>query len=242
MLDQVKDAEAMRAENTKLAGERVDPAELSRLRDGQTELLRLRGQVSQLRQRLNEAAKGIPNRNDTTTDSTTNDLSPQSLVDTYTSKAVAKVAWQQTAVTGGWKLPSGNRGFVLLQPMPDSNSGAVVVRAQILEIPENLMPTLSDLKAEERESNGFGVLSNEQTRSLLASVGKTDGATILAAPQVTTLSGRQAQIQVIEMFNGQNGQSYFTGPIVEVTPTISPDNQTVEIAVETKLNVRKLRQ
>jgi type II secretory pathway component GspD/PulD (secretin) len=128
-----------------------------------------------------------------------------------------------------------------LQPTADSTPNAVLVRAQILEIPENLMPRLDGLNAGEKESSGFGVLSAEQTRALLARVNQTDGATVIAAPQVTTLSGRQAQVQVIEMFNGHNGQSYFTGPIVDVTPTISPDNQAVELTVDARLNVRKPR-
>ena len=239
--DQVKDVEALRAENVKLASERVDPAELNRLRDGQTELLRLRGQVSQLRQRLNDA-QAATNRAVTAKQPTTSDETTQLPIETYTAKATLKVGWQRTMITGGWKLPSGNRGLVMLQPLADeANPNAVHVRAQIVELPESLMAGLGNLDANGTDARGYDVLTSAQARELLGKIRNTEGASIIASPSVITASGQQAQVQLVESFTGPNGEKYWVGPVVDITPTISPDNQSVELAVEAKLNVRKTK-
>jgi len=237
--EQANDAEKLRAENAKLAGERVDPAELNRLRDGQTELLRLRGQVSQLRQRMNEA-QAATNHAALATQQAATDEATQSPVETYTAKATARVGWQQTVVTGGWKLPSGKRGLVLLQPVADSAApNAVLVRAQILELPENKMSELKYMKAGEKETIEFDVLTPEQARTFVSNLRETEGASFLSSPSVTTISGRQAQVAVVEMFTGPSGEQFSTGPMVDITPTISPDNLSVELAIDARLNLRK---
>jgi len=237
--DQVKDAEALRAENAKLTSERVDPAELNRLRDGQTELLRLRGQVSQLRQRLTET-QAATNRTVTAKQPSPADETTQSPVETYTAKATMKIGWQQTMVTGGWKLPSGNRGLVLLQPLADeTNPNAVHVRAQILELPESLMTGLGNLDASGKDSRGYDVLTTAEARALLDKIKNTEGASIMASPSVITASGQQAQVAVVDTFTGPNGENYSVGPVVDITPTIAPGNQLVELAVEARLNLRK---
>ena len=239
--DQVKNAEALRAENAKLTSERIDPAELNRLRDGQTELLRLRGQVSQLRQQVNVAQAGAPRAQAVApTSPPTTDESAHSPVETYTAKATATVGWRQIVATGGWKLPSGNRGVVLLQPMADdSNPGTVLVRAQILEIPESLMTGLDALKAGDKESTGYSVLAPEQARTLMAGVKQTEGASVVATPSVTTASGGQAQISVTEQFTGPNGESLSTGPVLDVTPTIAADGQSVQLNFDARYSKRK---
>jgi type II secretory pathway component GspD/PulD (secretin) len=60
---------------------------------------------------------------------------------------------------------------------------------------------------------------------------------MLAAPRVTTLTGQQAQISVTESHALPSGQTYTTGPTIDVLPTILADKQTLELVVGVQLNL-----
>jgi type II secretory pathway component GspD/PulD (secretin) len=234
------DAEKLRTENTKLTRERVEPAELNRLRDGQTELLRLRGQVSQLRQRVNEA-QAAASRTNTTRQSDATNESAEPPVETYTAKATAVLGKGQSLVTGGWKTESGNRIFVVTLPTPAEGDNTVLVRSQIVELPEQLVTQLrlDGLKSESAAANANGIFSAEETARLFANLKSQEGVNILSAPQVLTASGMQAQISVTDVREQPNGQKYTTGPIINVTPTVSANKQQVELVLDAQVNLPK---
>jgi hypothetical protein len=60
---------------------------------------------------------------------------------------------------------------------------------------------------------------------------------MLAAPRVTTLTGQQAQISLTESHALPSGQTYTTGPTIDVLPTIVADKQTLELVVGVQLNL-----
>lgn len=152
-------------------------------------------------------------------------------VDSFTTHVTASVGWKQTLVTGGWPLSSGKRLFVLLEPATTAESNSVNVRLHSFEIPENLLTGLGldGLKADASANHKSGIFSAEQTSSLLKTLETTDGVAVLAAPRVVTQSGRQAQVQVVDVIPLPSGQTYTTGPVVDIVPTIAPDRQTVEL-------------
>lgn len=242
--EEVKMVAVLTDENVRLTSERIDPAELKRLRDGQAELLRLRGQVSQLRREAQDAkaaaAKAAQQMAAQTppTAQPTNDLP----VEIFTANATANVGWGMAVVTGGWRLPSGKRGFVLLQPS-DAGDSSVLVNSRIVELPENLLASfgLDALKADGNAGRGNGILSAEQLQDLLKRLEKTEGVEVLMAPRVTTPSGRQAQVQAVDHHALPSGQTYTTGQIIEVTPTIAADKQSVELVVGAQLNLPRVK-
>jgi hypothetical protein len=233
----VQEGEAARAENAKLRSERIAPEELKRLRDGQTELLRLRGQVSQLRREVDEArfrasrpATGPP----------TNALgeTAQSAVETFTTQASATVGWQQAVIAGGWQLPSGKRGFVMLQPAAVAETpGAVQVSARILEVPSAAAAMLDFLTTSKAE-NAHGILEASEARKLMARL-QAEGAEVLTSPTVVSISGRQAQISVGETTTLPNGQTVQLGPVIDLTPTIGANGNSVVLDFTAQLTVRK---
>jgi hypothetical protein len=237
LLAQSKDAESLRDANAKLTSERVDPDELKRLRDTQTELLRLRGQVVQLRQRISETPSTAISQSQSL--ATTNQDLEASPVETYAATASAKLEWNSALVTGGWKLPSGKRALVFLQPTPEATPNTVNVRARIVEVPDETVRSLPFLEGE-REANGNGMVPAAAAAVMFADFEKKEGTSVISSPSVTTLSGRQAQIAVTESFTGPDGKNYSTGPVIDLIPTISPDGQSVALSVELKLNVRRL--
>lgn len=238
--EEAKKVAALTDENARLASEHVDPAELKRLRDGQTELIRLRGQAGQLRREAQEAKAAATRTAQQAaaqtppTNQPTNDLP----VETFTANVTANVSWGMAVVTGGWRLPSGKRGFVILQPS-DPGDGSVLVMSRIVELPENLLAGfgLDSLKADGNAGRGSGILTVEQLQDLLKRLEKTEGVALHNAPQVTTPSGRQAQVQAVELHTTPSGQTYTTGQVIDVTPTIAADKQTVELVVGAQLNL-----
>jgi type II secretory pathway component GspD/PulD (secretin) len=108
-----------------------------------------------------------------------------------------------------------------------------------VELPNELIGRygLDDLIADGQTSAGSGILTAEQTQRAIRDFEKTDGVDILAAPQVVTLSGRQAQVSVTQSHPLPSGQTYTTGPVIDVTPTIAADRQTVEFVVGAQLNL-----
>jgi type II secretory pathway component GspD/PulD (secretin) len=98
-----------------------------------------------------------------------------------------------------------------------------------------------------------GVLTDAQYRVLLRALEQREGVDVLSAPRVTTLSGRQAQIQVVDtrsVLTGINplalvqpgapvaaGTVPFltstipTGPTLDIIPTVAADGYTLELNV-----------
>jgi general secretion pathway protein D len=94
-----------------------------------------------------------------------------------------------------------------------------------------------------------GVLTDEQFRIVLRALEQRSGVDILAAPRVTTLSGRQAQIQVAELKSVLTGvepaalrsggatpttnSSPFTasqvpiGPTLDIIPVVAADGRSL---------------
>ena len=238
--EESKAAAALRLENARLAAERVDPDELKRLREGQTELLRLRGQAARLKRDADEA-RATASRTTSPTQQTPTDASTDSPVETYTAKVSGTVGKGQSLVTGGWKTETGKRVFMVMLPSPNESDNTVLVRAQIVEVPDQFVASLGldGLKTDGAASTGNGIFSAEDTAKLLANLKSQEGVTILSAPQVITASGMQARVSVTESRELPGGKSYSTGPVVSLTPTLSGNRQQVDLVVDAQLNLPK---
>jgi type II secretory pathway component HofQ len=79
-------------------------------------------------------------------------------------------------------------------------------------------------------------LSADQLEAILKAAKDSGGAEILASPSVITTSGRQAQVQIVDMHQTPSGEKYSTGPILNFMPTISPDGQSVQMVIVAQLN------
>jgi beta-lactamase regulating signal transducer with metallopeptidase domain len=108
-----------------------------------------------------------------------------------------------------------------------------------------------------------GILTDDQFRAAVRDLEKRGGTDLLSAPEVTTISGRQAQIKVVDIRYIVTGlerdtntsaakapanvvtagatnssgavpiaEPFEIGPVVDITPTVLPDGQTVQLWVE----------
>ena len=247
MLAQTAELESLRAENSRLVKSQTDPAELDRLRAAQTELLRLRGETTRLRQQLKtkqDAQKITP----PSEQAVTAEEPPASPVDAYVANVRANVPWQHALVTGGWTTPGGNRALLLIEPHVVGRAGQiltdaatpgaqVVLRTRIVELPDELLTQagLGALRADGRQSNSQLILTPEQAEKLLKSFQGVVGANILASPTVITGDGREAQVKVVEAKTTASGENYETGPTINIVPTISADRASVDLSVSARL-------
>ena len=231
--------EAAREESARLAQTNIDPAEVQRLRAGQSELLRLRAEVSQLRQQLKTTEAGSAKRAASAPDTASTPIDPPgSPVQTYVANTRASVMWQQTLITGGWKISPGKRALVFVQPQTDGANNQLMVQTRIIEVPEEVLSQvgLDALKSDDKQSFSQAILSSGQSDIILKALEKANGVQILFAPKVTTLDGRQAQVNVM---NEQmiSGATYQVGPSVDIMPRISPDHTSVDLTVSAQLRL-----
>ncbi len=96
------------------------------------------------------------------------------------------------------------------------------------------------------------ILTPAQTKAALAALDQRPGASLLSAPKLTTLSGRQAQIKVVEVkhivtdvergFDSKGvaqehpiAEPFELGPVVDLTPSVSPDLSGIHVRMQASL-------
>ena len=202
------------------------------LRAEQSELNRLRAEVSQLRKDI-KAAQLAATKRAREAAMTNSPAEPANPVQGYSANVRANVPFNQTLVTGGWKLPSGKHALFFVAPLlmdrvgnvaqPGSGADQILLETHIVELSEEALATLGldSLKTDSMETTSQLTLDGTQA---LNDLRRTQGVDVLGAPRVLTLSGRQAQVRIAE-----------TGPMVDVVPTIAADGQSAELQITAQL-------
>ncbi len=232
----------LRAENARLSASGTDSDELARLRKEHSELLRLRGEVSRLRQQL----KTQP----TTSKSPEPSVAPtnNSPVEIFTANVEADLAPRQTLVTGGWTMTEGKRTFLLLEPnlidevgndmsaeqAKEKGAAAQVnIQARFVEVPDEFLQELG-LQDVSSDNSAQLIFNDDQAKLLFKGLTNSAGTDTLSAPRVTTLTGRQAQVSVLQE-KTINNETYVLGPAVDVLPTVSSDGKFIKVVIKTSI-------
>jgi beta-lactamase regulating signal transducer with metallopeptidase domain len=86
--------------------------------------------------------------------------------------------------------------------------------------------------------NLTGILTDSQFRVVLRALEQRSGVELMSAPQVTTLSGRQAQVKISTMqqvvvggADPHTSEPIETGPVLDVVPTVLADGFTIQLVV-----------
>lgn len=238
----------MKEEIKQLRKQAVDAGELEKARKAEAELLRLRGEVSQLRDQLKKErdARAAAERKATASAVAQNSPEPQTEpVQTFSATLRASLAPQQSLVTGGWKLPNGNRAIVMVEPALVNSSGnaaqpgedaQVVVQARFAELPDEALEhlNLQSMRTSGKESSAQTILEPAQQQWLREQLEKSQDVNVLSAPRVLTADGRQARIEVTRSLT-VDGTDYSVGPSLDVIPKISADGNTIEMTVIAKI-------
>ena len=156
--------DALLAEDAPLAAPGSDFEELQRLREGQAELLRSRGELARLRRELQEAEAIARNLTNTFREP---QREPSDLpFESYLISTWAKVAWSEVLVAGAWKNDSGKRVLLLIQPLSVNYFHSEMdVQTWIVELPDEML-VKSGLEALRSGARNI-ILSATQAAALL---------------------------------------------------------------------------
>jgi len=182
------------------------------------ELSRLRDEVAQLTREV-EAAKGGASTNGSPTLQ-------------YSANVRVTVPWNQTVVTGGWLLPSGNRAFVLATPSREEDAARLRIETQIVELPQATAERfgVDGPNAEEREVRYSVVFAADQVQALLKPLRDSGAARVLSG----TVSANLGMLNEIQLGTA--------GPVLDFIPIRdSSDGSGIELQLTAKLNVPRTR-
>ena len=216
-------------------------AELERLREERSELVRLRGQVAELRRDLKSMQQAMTRANNAAAAKT--NIAAADLVQAFVANVQATVPPQQTLVTGGWKMPGGKHTLFFIEPIVGGvdSPNQISVQTRIVELSEEALSRygLTGLKSDAAETGGQLLLTEAQQRQIFGALEQEEGTDILAAPRLSTLSGRQAQIKVVNSHMTPAGEPFETGPILDLVPTVASDGRSVDMRVSAQVRLRR---
>jgi hypothetical protein len=250
---QQTEAERLRAELATLQSAQAeaekasvtDTNELARLRTENAELVRLRGQVAELRRDLKAAQQAAASRAAAAAANAVamTNAPANEPVRKFVANIQATVPPQQTLVAGGWKLPSGKHALFFIEPVIGEASGdsgsQILVQARIIELPDEALSRhgLAGLKSEGTEAGGQMLLSASQLKDVMDALKQEEGASILTAPRLLSLSGRQAQIKIADSHSLPSGETFETGPVLDLVPTVAADGQSIDMRISAQIRV-----
>jgi hypothetical protein len=224
------------AQNAEPAPAQIAPEELARLKATESEVLRLRNQVSLLRKELaqSKAAQGQKQPTEAATPLTptvTNEVPG-----VFEAKLNASIPEDQTLAFGGWMTESGKRAVAFVYPTIQGGSGTntqMLIRTTLMEVPPEVWSQLglADIKADPQLSSQSGLVSQQQAESLIASLTNQPECLILNRPIIQTSDGMQASLFVgqITDSNEQKGLS------LDCLPQLGPDGRSIHLSLGMKV-------
>lgn len=236
---------------TELRSRALSDTDLARMEADRREAIKLRGEVSNLKKSVaaSEAAARAAQKKVSAANanppSESADPSANPYVRVVGRKVSATVPVGNALVWGGWQSSTGRMGFAIAIPTLDpTGSGVVQVATKWIEMSDAWLGISDDqaikveLETLLRASREQATLTPDQLAALLKALEQSQGIDLLSAPIITVSSGRAASIAVTETRSTPNGPVEF-GPVMNLTPTISADASSVDLALDAKLTLPK---
>jgi len=128
-------------------------------------------------------------------------------------------------------------GNALANPSPGTPDAGPVPGGSAGSSGGGVFPQAGGLRAASTNAapNLTGILTEQQFRTVLAALESRPGVKLLSAPKVTTLTGRQAQISMVNLesivdADGKTNAVPF-GPVLDVIPFVTADGQAIQLTV-----------
>jgi len=226
---------ALRAADDQAANAIIDNNELETLRRDQSELLRLRAEITALRKAQKAAVPPTASIGQTNTGASVSETAP--LVTRLQASVHAQIGTGQSLLTGGWTNESGSRIYVMATPrVQGDNADQVGIKTAVFEVPGDALAKvgLDAFKADGTESSLQQVFEADQANLLMKQLKDTDGARLIAQTSLLTTDGREAQIQTTDV--QLDGKTHSPGPTIDIVPVISSDKSAIEITLQAGLN------
>lgn len=229
--------ETLRTASEQPANPTVDTNELARLRQNQSELLRLRAEVNALRKTSKLALLQSRSADQANTAPGASDTSPR-VIQRLQASVRAQVGTGQTLLTGGWTNVSGSRIFVMATPrIQGDNADQVGIKTTVFEVSADALARigLDAFRADGTESSLQQIFAADQANLLLKQLQSTEGARLIAQTSLLTTDGRQAQVQTQDE-QLVDGENHSLGPTIDIVPVISSDKSTIDMTLQAGLN------
>ena len=238
---QAADLAALQANNQRPAHQPPDADVAGRSQREHQELLRLRGEVSRLRNGIaHPAARETAVQGDSApAQSGTND---QALPLRCTATATATVRAGDSFATGGWLTSPGTRTFFLATPtlvQGDAGERIVDIPTILMTMPEAELPDALLKKLEFQPEGSSPVLTGTDLDVLMAALKSGQGSNVVSRPRVATGDNGEASLvvgQTSAVLKNPDGTPRFTGTELRLLPRIK-DGDMIEVGVNLKYDV-----
>jgi hypothetical protein len=239
------EAERLRSEADELNKQRLPETELARLKADQSDAIKLRGEVSNLKQTLATAQKSIADAQRAAADrkqsqqaaaaSAVPEANPEFRV--HTTKAHALLPAGHALAIGGWQSAPGQRSFALVVPQETPAAGQPIkITSRWIELTDAAAAQLQLDTMVQSNGNASSLLTPERLLEFLKRVETTEGAKIVSSPTVITFPGNEAKVSVTTRAETANGPVDL-GPQIQITPNLTPDGGAIDLAVNATLTV-----
>ncbi len=226
------EAERLREQNSLLERRQVELAELSRRGADQSELLRLRGEVNQLRQQVATNVSAPPTEPPRTSAVPAESRGP------FTATLNLRVNNGYTLITGGWSVSPGNRAVAFLTPetSPNNPNGNVLVMTARFAIATDnawALAGLDDFRAGARQSTLARVLAPDDDAVLQLQLDAA-GIKVQSAGPVTTLSGRPTETRLASPLSAAPDTPGFLAS-ASFAATFNDNRESFDVSVNVRL-------
>ena len=248
LLTSLSEIERTKEELAKLKAAHVESAEMERLRADQREVLKLRGDVTRFKQDLltaETAAKAQKANAGAGSNAPKQDgallETPRLPVDNpdvevhQTRVIETTLPPNSVLALGGWVGESGRRIFAFVQPSQEkTNPEQVSIATTWIEVTDEAAKKMRIGGYLDQSGEQFATLNNFSIQQLKDEFEKFGGGNFLSAPNVTSLSGRQARVAISEARTTPGGQVEL-GPNLDVVPVVAEDGSGITVTMKASL-------
>lgn len=219
----------------------LSDAELNRLKEDQRDAIKLRGEVVNLKNAVAAAEKAkaatqkaASSKPAAPVAKVSPDENPYARIVSRTANAILPLG--HGLALGDFESSPGKHTFAVAIPTKDpTNPSNILIETKFVEFGADAKPELRSLLP---PSGANSILTADQLNAFLASLQNEAGVDILGAPRVSTSSGTSASVSIIENRDTPNGP-IAVGPVVNITPVLSADGASVNLAIDAKLTLPK---
>ncbi len=163
-------------------------------------------------------------------------------VKTFVSTSTTDLAWNETAITGGWKTAAGKRVFFLAQVTQGETTNHVnmsVILAKILEVDGEAGSQLGldKLYTDDQKTFTAQKLTAKQCTAIREALTNSGGgAKILDESNSELNDGQSSEMASLNKLKTTSGEAYTVGWAVDFIPTITKDGKSVHLVMVAQLN------
>ena len=231
LLEQNQILAQLQSENERLSNIVAHPDQSSLSRAQFMELMRLRGEIGQLRVGLRAALAAKSATGDHQIPPSVKNETPDDPSQPFTATLTAHVENGEALLTGGWSTAPGKRTFILMTPAI-KEAGRVFVGTYTIEIPEEQLGQfgMDQFKADGRDSSIQNVLNQADSETLLQALKTPPDGVVVTRSNIDSPPGIHGEIT---MGQDESSDASSAKPkyLIGLTSNMSTDQKAVDLSI-----------